>query len=67
MLNLNVCVCGGGGGVGGGGGRGLFLCCSFNFIFSNTELNTKSISCQTNRIWKNIPSTTFTFNANVFI
>ena len=63
MLNFNVCVCDGGG---GGGVGGYFYVVVFNFIFSNTELNTKSFSCQTNRIWKNISSTTFTFNANIF-
>ena len=66
MLNFNVCVCVCGGGGGGGQGR-LFYVVVFNFIFSNTELNTKSFSCQTNRIWKNISSSTFTFNANIFI
>ena len=54
MLNFNVCVCGGGGGGGGGGAGGLFLYCCFNAVFSNLELNTKSFSSQTNRIWKNI-------------
>ena len=28
-------------------------------FFSNLELNTKALSCQTNIIWKNISSTTF--------
>ena len=60
MLKFNVS----GGMVGGGG---YFYVVVFNFIVSNTELNTKSFSCQTNRIWKNISSTTFTFNANIFI
>ena len=50
MLNFNMCVCGGGG---GGGGRGLFLW-GFLMLFSNSELNTKTFFCQTNRIWKNI-------------
>ena len=63
MLNFNVCVC-----VRGGGEVGsIFYVVVFNFIFSITELNTKSFSCRTNRIWKNISSTTFTFNANIFI
>ena len=57
-----VCVWGGGGGRGG-----YFYVVVFNFIFSNTELNTKLFSCQTNRIWKSISSTIFTFNANIFI
>ena len=48
-----VCVWGGGGGGGGGGGQGAILCCCFNAIFSISELDTKSFSCQTNRIWKN--------------
>ena len=42
---------------------------SFNIImliFSNSELNTRSVSCQTNRIWKNI-SIYNIFNANIFI
>ena len=41
-------MCGGGGG-GGGGDRGLFYVV-FNAIFFNSELNTKSFSCQTNKI-----------------
>ena len=40
----------GGGGVGGQGAIFMFF---FNAIFSNSELNTKSFSCQTNRNWKN--------------
>ena len=40
-----VCVCVGGGGGGGGGDRGLFY-----VVVLNSELNTKSFSCQTNKI-----------------
>ena len=52
MLNFNLCcVC-----VGKvERGRGYFYVVSFcNAIFSNSELNKKSFSCQTNRIWENI-------------
>ena len=35
---------------GGGGARGLFYVVVFNAIFYNSELNTKSFSCQTNKI-----------------
>ena len=52
MLNFNLCVCVGGGGGGEGGYFYVVVFC--NAIFSNSELNTKSFSCQTNRIWKNI-------------
>ena len=38
---------------GGGGQGGYFYVVVFNAIFSNSELNTKSFSCQTNRNWKN--------------
>ena len=64
MLNFNVCVRRGGGG--GGGGRGLFYVVAFNAILSNSELNTKSFSYQTNRIWKNIVIDNI-FSANIFI
>ena len=51
MLNFSVCA-------GEGGGRGLFVVVVVvvvvNVFFSNSELNTKSFSCQTNIIWKNI-------------
>ena len=33
-------------------------------FFSNSELNPRSVSCQTNRIWKNIFIDNF-FNANI--
>ena len=36
--------------VGGGLGRGLFYVVVFNAILFNSELNTKSFSCQTNKI-----------------
>ena len=45
-----MCVWGGGG---GGGAGGFFYVVVFNTIFANSELNTKSFSCQTNRNWKN--------------
>ena len=51
-----MCVCGGG----GGGAGGYF----YVVIFSNSELFTKSFSCQTNRIWKNIFIDNI-FNANI--
>ena len=51
MLNFNVCVCGGGG---GGGQVAIFMLSFLMLFFSDSELNTKSFSCQTNRIWKNI-------------
>ena len=57
MLNFIVCVCV------RGGGRGLFLCCCFNAIFF--EFRSKSFSCQTNRIWKNIFIDNI-FNANSY-
>ena len=57
-----MCVWGGG----GGGQGGYFYVVAF-ILFFNTELNTESFSCHSNRIWKNISSTTFTFNANIFI
>ena len=41
MLNFNAC-----------GGR-VFVVVVL-MLFSNSEVNTKSFSCQTNRIWKNI-------------
>ena len=49
-----------------GGGGGLFYVFIFNVIFSNLELRTKSFSCQTNRIWKNVFIDNI-FNANIFI
>ena len=63
MLNLNVCVC-----VCVCGGRtgGYFFDVVFIAIFSKSELNTKSFSCQTNRIRKNIFIDNI-FNANIFI
>ena len=63
MLNFNVCVWGGGG---GGGEGGCFYAFIFNVIFSNLELRTKSFSCQTNRMWKNVFIDNI-FNANIFI
>ena len=64
MPNLSVCVCVGGGGSGGGY---FFLLLLFLMgVFSNSELNSKSFSCQTNRIWKNIFVDNI-FNANIFI
>ena len=53
MLNFSVCLCVcvcGGGGVQGA----IFFFFFFNGFFSNSELNSKSFSCQTNRIWKNV-------------
>ena len=65
MMNFNMCV--GGGGGGGEGGRRLFyVVILYNAIFSNSELNTRSVSCQTNRIWENIFIDNI-FNANIFI
>ena len=61
--------------VGGGGGvQGaifvvvvvVVVVAVFNGFFSNSELNSKSFSCQTNRIWKNIFVDNI-FNANIFI
>ena len=57
-----VCVCECVWEAGGGGGRGLFYVVVFNAMFSNSELNTKSFSCQTSRNWKNNIS-----HANIFI
>ena len=48
-------MCGGG----GGGDRGLFYVVVINAIFFNSELNTKSFSCQTNKILEEFSSTTF--------
>ena len=63
MLNFSVCA-------EGGGGRGLFVVVVVvvvvNVFFSNSELNTKSFSCQTNIIWKNISIDNIS-NANIFI
>ena len=64
MLNFSVCVWVGGGG--GGGQGGFFYVVVLMLFFSNSELNTKSFSCQTNRIWKNIFIDNI-FNANIFI
>ena len=51
---------GGGGGVGrGGGGRGLFFFVVVNGFFSNSELNTKSFSCQKTEFGRIFSSTTF--------
>ena len=50
----------------GGGDRGLFYVVVFNAIFFNSELNTKSFSCQTITIWKNIFIDNI-FDANIFI
>ena len=48
-------MCGGGGGGGGGlGGAGGYFYIVVLMLFLNSELNTKSFSCQTNRVWKNI-------------
>ena len=60
MLNFSVCA--GGGGAGGY----LLLLLLLLMFFSNSELNTKSFSCQTNIIWKNI-SIDIISNANIFI
>ena len=54
MLNFNVyvCVCVGGG---GGGQEAIFVLLYYiMLICSNSELNTRPVFCQTNRIWKNI-------------
>ena len=60
----DVCVCGGGG---GGGQEAIFyVFVLYNAIFSNSELNTRLVSCQTNRIWKNIFIDNI-FHMNVFI
>ena len=61
MLNFNVCVWGGGGGAGV-----YFYVIVFSAIFPNSELNTKSFICQTNRIRKNIFIDNI-FNANIII
>ena len=61
MLNFNVCVGGGGGGAGG-----YCYVVVLMLFFSNSELYTKSFSCQTNRIWKNIFIDNI-FSANFFI
>ena len=47
-------------------GKGAFYVVVFNAIFSNSELNTKSFSCQTNRVWKNIFIDNI-FKANIFL
>ena len=41
---------------GGGGGQEAIFMLLFNkmLFFSNSELNTRSVSCKTNRTWKNI-------------
>ena len=62
MLNSNMCVCEGGGGQ----GATFMLLFITLFFFSNSELNTRSFPCQTNRIWKNIFIDNI-FNANIFI
>ena len=54
-----MCV---GGGAGGGGQGAIFMLLFLMLFFSNSELNTKSFSCQTNRNWKNN-----ILNANIFI
>ena len=61
MLNFSMCV-----GGGGGGQVAIFFLLLLLMLFSNSELNTKSFSCQTNRIWKNI-FIDIIFNANIFI
>ena len=48
-----MCVWGGGGGGGGAGGY-FYVVVLYNAILSNSELNTRPVSYQTNRIWKNI-------------
>ena len=49
MLNFNMCVCG------GGAGGYFYVVVLYNAIFfCFSELNTRPVSCQTNRIWKNI-------------
>ena len=64
MLNFNICVCGGGR---EGAGGYFYVVVLYNAIFlSNSKLNTRSVSCQTNRIWKNIFIDNI-FNANVYI
>ena len=47
-------------------GQGDIFVAVFNAVFSNSVLNSKSFSCQTNRIWKNIFFDNI-FNANIFI
>ena len=47
-----MCVCVGGGGGGSGGYFFVVVVVVFNGFFSISELNSKSFSCQTNRIWK---------------
>ena len=62
-----MCVGGGGGeGEGRGAGGYFYVVVLYNAIFSNSELNTRSVSCQTNRIWENIFIDN-SFNANIFI
>ena len=58
MLTFSVC-----GAVGGGGGEGGYFFVVVLMLFSNWKPNTKSFSCQTNRIWKNIFIDNI-FNAN---
>ena len=53
-------------GGGGGGARGYFYVVVLNAIFFEFKANTKSFSCQTNRILKNILIDNI-FNANIFI
>ena len=44
---------------------GYFYVVFCNAIFSKSELNTKSFSCQTHKIWKNIFIEKI-YNANIF-
>ena len=46
MANFNMCVCGGGGGEGGGGRRLFYVVVLYDANFSNSESNTRSVSCQ---------------------
>ena len=69
MLKFSVC------GAGGGGGGGGYFFVVVLMLFPNSKLTTKSFSCQTNRIWKNIfidnififIDNIFIFNTNIFI
>ena len=48
----------------GGEGAGGYFYVVVLMLFSDSELNTKSFSCQTNGIWKNIFVDNI-FNANI--